>query len=56
MAIEILKTRYIDKARKVAPDAAKIVQLKTGFHVAFDYQSEYKIWIAHNADKVKSNG
>ena len=52
MAAELLKTRYIDKARALAPDAAKIVQLKTGFHLAFDYQSEYKIWLKNNPEKV----
>ena len=56
MATELLKTRSIEKARKLAPDASKIVQLKTGFHLAFDYQSEYKIWLKNNAGKVATNG
>lgn len=63
MAMHELKTRHIEKARALMPDAAHFVQLKEirggivmgGFHLAFDYQSEFKNWIAINKEKAFSH-
>lgn len=48
------KTRFIDKARFNFPEAAKIVQLRNGFHLAFDYQSEFNNWKKHNEHMLMS--
>lgn len=54
MAMHETKTRYIDKARFNFPDAAKIVQLRNGLHLAFDYQSEFNNWKQHNGHLLMS--